>query len=430
MKKLDGTAQYLTFEPDAGGWNNIRMAMETVLAMAVAMGRTLVLPPEAGMYLLKTKKHHKLGTEQRDTFSFNHFFPMDAIHKEFVGLDIIPMHVFLERVALTGQMVNQKTGQVSYPPDQRTQWDRRSDIPVLYEWLRSVSYIKIWVPEDCLVVFPASHDVANIQELRTMEQTILQDRPNFETYIGHPVPVDAPPMERLRENWADRKSLCIYDMQMQNATFVHFPVDVKLDARLLVHFYAFLFFQNWKQDLWMKRYVIDGDESGPKFVGHAVSLAVLTPASVGCISNSFIRDHVRYTDEIQCAAARVVAAVRKHARTTDPTGNPRGLFDAFHVRRGDFQYVGTRVEAAEILKMAQRQIPKGATLYMATDERDKNFFQPLKDHYDLVFLDDFHDEALVGINTNFYGMIDQLVATRSRIFYGCWFSTYVLLTPL
>lgn len=28
------------------------MAMETCLAMAVAMGRTLVLPPEQGMYLL------------------------------------------------------------------------------------------------------------------------------------------------------------------------------------------------------------------------------------------------------------------------------------------------------------------------------------------------------------------------------------------
>ena len=38
--------QYLTFEPDNGGWNNIRMGMETILALAFAMGRTLVLPPE------------------------------------------------------------------------------------------------------------------------------------------------------------------------------------------------------------------------------------------------------------------------------------------------------------------------------------------------------------------------------------------------
>ena len=48
--------KFMTFEPDQGGWNNIRMSMETVLAMAVAMGRTLVLPPEQGMYLLDKDK--------------------------------------------------------------------------------------------------------------------------------------------------------------------------------------------------------------------------------------------------------------------------------------------------------------------------------------------------------------------------------------
>lgn len=40
--------QYMTFEPDGGGFNNIRMAMETVVVMAHAMGRTLVMPPAQG----------------------------------------------------------------------------------------------------------------------------------------------------------------------------------------------------------------------------------------------------------------------------------------------------------------------------------------------------------------------------------------------
>lgn len=52
----DKEEKYLTFEPDGGGWNNIRMAMETVITMAHAMGRTLVMPPEHRMLLLgKTK---------------------------------------------------------------------------------------------------------------------------------------------------------------------------------------------------------------------------------------------------------------------------------------------------------------------------------------------------------------------------------------
>ena len=44
--------KYITFEPDKGGFNNIRMALETVVSMAVAMGRPLVIPPSQAMYLL------------------------------------------------------------------------------------------------------------------------------------------------------------------------------------------------------------------------------------------------------------------------------------------------------------------------------------------------------------------------------------------
>lgn len=41
--------KYITFEPDVGGWNNIRMQMEVVLVFAAATGRTLVIPPEQAM---------------------------------------------------------------------------------------------------------------------------------------------------------------------------------------------------------------------------------------------------------------------------------------------------------------------------------------------------------------------------------------------
>ena len=58
----------------------------------------------------------------------------------------------------------------------------------------------------------------------------------------------------MKENWADRNKLCIYDEEMQAAPLVHFPTDSdkKYDTRMLIYFYAFLFFQDWNQDLWMK----------------------------------------------------------------------------------------------------------------------------------------------------------------------------------
>lgn len=76
--------KYLTFEPDGGGWNNIRMAMETVFALALAMGRTLVIPPEKSMYLLG-----KRDNQQKKHFSFIDFYPIDDIAAEHVGLNII-----------------------------------------------------------------------------------------------------------------------------------------------------------------------------------------------------------------------------------------------------------------------------------------------------------------------------------------------------
>ena len=67
--------------------------------------------------------------------------------------------------------------------------------------------------------------------------------------------------------------------------------------------------KDWKQDVWMKR---------------------------------FIRDHLRYTDEIQCAAARIVQALRTKAKQDSIGKNTiardADTFDSMHIRRGDFQY--------------------------------------------------------------------------------------------
>jgi hypothetical protein len=47
--------KYLTFEPDEGGFNNVRMSMEVLIVFAFISGRTLVMPDEYPMYLLGEK---------------------------------------------------------------------------------------------------------------------------------------------------------------------------------------------------------------------------------------------------------------------------------------------------------------------------------------------------------------------------------------
>ncbi len=47
-----------------------------------------------------------------------------------------------------------------------------------------------------------------------------------------------------------------------------------------------------------------------------------------------MRDHLRYVDDIVCAAARVVEAVRQHARknVNYKASNEEGIYDGMHVR--------------------------------------------------------------------------------------------------
>ena len=134
----------------------------------------------------------------------------------------------------------------------------------------------------------------------------------------------------------------------------------------------------------------------------------------------FIRDHLRYIDEIQCAAARVVHAMRQLAKKN---GNADGEFDTFHIRRGDFQYKQTRINATEIFNNTYDILEEGGTIFIATDERDKSFFKPLRKRYHIYFLDDFH-QLISGISPNYYGMLDQRIASRGRTFIGAYYSTF------
>jgi hypothetical protein len=271
--------------------------------MAVAMGRTLVLPPHQKMYLL-TKEEKG----QRSHFSFDHFFHMESISKEHVGLDIISTTEFLE-LCMAGLVIDDSSGKPLYPPNNRTNWDGANQVDgaLLKNWMRANSHLLSWDCEKCVAAFPASTSENDLKALEELPQQIMSNGgfPPWEEYVGKSNPVDAAPFDRLKEMNADRQEVCIYNPELQQSSWVHFPVgavqhdgDKVEESRLLVHFYAFIFFQDWRHDLWMKR---------------------------------FVRDHVRYIDEIQCAAARIVVALRN--RVLKRTGGKSRDFDTVCLRR-------------------------------------------------------------------------------------------------
>jgi hypothetical protein len=375
--------KYLTFEPDEGGWNNIRMSMETAVALAHAMGRTLVLPPAQNIYLLR-------NDGRKNRFTFKDFFHFDSIAEEHAGVEVITMKEFLELEVMTGNFIDAASGQPARVPENRTDWD--GHIPTkkkFWLWLRNASGAPKWDFDKCVVGLASKtgpEESSKMHQTLTMAKKIKQNR-DPRSYTDKPVPVNASPEERLAEMLGNRKEMCLYGDHFQNAKVMHFMGDNASGARLLVHFYAYLYFQDWHQDLLTKR---------------------------------FMRDHLRYIDEIQCAAARIVNAVRQKAKEN---GSLDGVFDTFHIRRGDFQYKDTRVDADVIYENTKGILVENSTIFIATDEKNLTFFDHLRKHYNLLFLHDF-EHLITGVNKNYYGMLDQLVASRGRTFSGAYYSTF------
>jgi hypothetical protein len=132
---------------------------------------------------------------------------------------------------------------VEFPPGNRTDWDGvdQKDYDILREYLRGVTNTPLWNPSNCLPAFPSSGDHRDVLKLQSMIETArnIKDLPE-----GKPVNVEDPnPLGRLEETLAGRKQLCVYDEELQAAPTLHFQCNHKLHMRMLVHFYAFLFFE-------------------------------------------------------------------------------------------------------------------------------------------------------------------------------------------
>jgi len=356
----------------------------------------LVVPPDRLIWALDSAENN-----QKNSFSFEEFFHFESIVIEHPGLEIISMEEFLRDVAIKGEKfkaTDPETGKINvlFPPNNKTNWDGE-DLTPLWDYLRSIGLVRKCEPDENVALFPSSRDDEDLRKMEEMWQKIIGEAdgramPQVSDYEGKPVPVDSPAEERLREMLGGRVNACFYDREMQDADLVHIKEDWQDGYRMLTHFYVFLFFQDWRQDLWTKR---------------------------------FIRDHVHYNDEIACAAARVVEAIRKRSKERHPETNPNGDFDSMHVRRNDWetQFGDYIVSSSELYQNTKQELTPGRTVYIATDEKDKSYFQPMSNVYDVVFLDNFKAE-LGNLNTNFYAFVDQLVAARGKVFFGVYLSTF------
>lgn len=474
--------RFLTFDTDLSGFNNQRMVFEINLVTAIVTGRTLVLPRESFVDHMEKKDIHATAK-----MSMGAFFDIPGIAQQMPGiLKVATIDDFIETEG-TPDKLHIPTNFTDFYKRMQSHWSRNYTNGAghyevntngtnyhdkfLLERLKDLgcdvhkkgagycSHYKDWIDERhkvyypeykvkffsyfmdeylsdhpriahprwgaslCLLTIPnATTDVVNTGNGQNKNKTatrspssqrfsdwtaaLYPDGENYlearKRYVGNPVGINAPAIERLPEVYQLRSGLCVYDAPMHAAKYYHMVDRPETNSRLIGHWYDYLFFEDWKEDLWAKR---------------------------------FIRDRVRYGDELQCAAARIVERLREIAALVSfADKGTKGTFHAYHIRRTDltraYRDLGVDKNATEILGEFTNGdnkdiLPKDSVVYIATDESDKSFFDAFRKTYRKVyFLDDFVDLLGPDFPKEYYGMIDQLVCTRSDRFVGTFYSTF------
>jgi hypothetical protein len=383
-----GQRKYVTFEPDSGGWNNIRMSMEIIVVFALTTGRTLVLPPDQPLYRLKADaKHVQRGIAD--------FYPLDKWRRK---LKIISTREFLEREWDTS---DNKGGLFPLEDDEglKSRLIKAADVCEnrdasdrscfeMKDYLRSIGHIpQFHATHHCLIfdreVLQHSLEVGNDADL------------DISTVASN---MNADLKTRIHEFCGSRTAQ-YYSSEWHTPDLIHFASSDNKKYRLLNHVYSTLFFSEPAVTNYYKR---------------------------------FVRDFMHYKDSIFCAAGKIVKSLQNEAYSKfedsaiDEEGG--GGFSTIHARRGEFQYKKVKIAAEEwTANTKELWNPNGEVLYIATDEKDKAFFDPLKQEgkYVVKFLDDYWDMANLGdLDGNYMGMIDTIVASRGRVFVGTWFSTF------
>jgi len=289
-EEKNGKTKYLTFESDHGGWNNVRMALEIIFVIAVATGRTLVLPPDQPLYLLRADK-------KKIQRGFADFYPFDSPSLQKL-VPIITTEEFLLREG-------GDDGQFPIPTDKRQQIlnaqnycqnREKSDIAChpLWYYLRDVGLDAKIDGGSCFIFDSPAENAENGEAMKAQIDKICKLKGRRTQY---------------------------YNKEIQDAQLLHFSVKRK-GGRLLNHFYALTFFTDPVIDNYFKRFVRDHLHYND---------------SVFCAAGKIIK--------------ALQEEGRNLGFSPDKFG--AGGYSSMHVRRGDLQFKEVKIPAEEWLENTQ-----------------------------------------------------------------------------
>jgi len=89
------------------------------------------------------------------------------------------------------------------------------------------------------------------------------------------------------------------------------------------------------------------------------------------------------------------------------------------------QFKEVKIPAEQIVEQTKDILKPGEVVYIATDEKNQSYIDVFKKRFTVFTLDDFQERVgLPKLNQNYMGMVEQIVASRSVVFVGTWFSTF------
>jgi len=201
--------KYVTFEPDVGGFNNMRMAFDNFVLFALATGRTLVLPDKYPM---------RLSKKERALDGLSDFYDVSA-WKAYVN--VIPMQEFLEKQNMTGFFTDEERRACN-----ASTFQERAPF---WEVIRRATDVFPVGPDDRVIAFGLPENVTTREEL-------LEYRPAFDPF-------------------SHGRQLLLYGPELHAKKTLHFESVARGKLRYLAHFYGFLYFADSRVDRFMKRFV-------------------------------------------------------------------------------------------------------------------------------------------------------------------------------
>ena len=237
--------KYITMEIDFGGFNNVRQGIEVVLGAALLTGRTLVLPPARGWYLINwgPKKRDQSGSDNSGaTSSISDFFDVNDLKKY---IDVITTEEFFNRE-------RQRFGIPARFTAQNIAHGNSPDLQPFDKWWRAqnkhVAVMAEWNPMASVIMWPSKAAVKASNALGRLPQ-------NGQAFLAG---------RREQE----------YTRAQKEADVLLFPMD---------------YTKGWR------------------FLGQIASWALFAQQAQDKVFKGFFRDGVHYVPEVYEVAAQIVA---------------------------------------------------------------------------------------------------------------------------